>query len=202
MSSLKMNMGKIDINKPPPPMVSPRLRSAISTAISMDGEVEGENIYGGVKSLSSFKFNDSFSKDEVDKRESVWQLRRDKKVLEKQKRLQKRANTSSGVCIFKRGSKISGRRMILSVECLKEDINGTLRFTAYDPVSSEGFEHTEKHIDTTGLIPLKRNTYLSGEKDRRVMDLCKQLRLERSGKGVGPVVLIMFGIDEISGKMR
>ena len=135
-------------------LASPRLSSAIDDTRSV----------ANVRSLATFKFNDSFTTDEIDARESVWQLRRDHAVAQNQKRLQKRTNSNSsnsivkqfsskdGITIFKRGMKISNRRMILCVELITEGLNGCLRFTAYDPVSCEAFEHVENHIDTRGLL--------------------------------------------------
>lgn len=221
------------IDRPPPPIVSPRLKSAINTARAMDEEVnrdakdDGKGVsaeeyqgrYPGgdnIVSLREWRFagenergNPGLDRDEVDKRESVWQLRRDFKVQERQKVLQKRSGGGSknGVCILKRGMKVSGRRVILSVECLKESIDGHLRFTAYDPATSEGFDVTEKHIDTRGLIPDsspgdRKSGFLSGGSEFRVMEVCRSLRLVRGGKGRGPLELIVFGTDELLGRIR
>jgi hypothetical protein len=64
--------------------------------------------------------------------------------LQKRNFLQKRFGKNSAqakgdvsVVVFRRGMRISGRRVIASIECFAESLNGTLRFGVYDPATSE-----------------------------------------------------------------
>ncbi|GMH53000.1 hypothetical protein TL16_g01355 [Triparma laevis f. inornata] len=196
-SSLKKKFSNLSVNNESEPLSSPRLRNAFKDAKAMDGTLPLSSITSSSTAC--------FSKEDIDARESVWQLRRDHALLQKRERLQKRVggggrgkkrkNNAVSVIVFRKGIKVSKRRMIVSVECFNESVNGTLRITAYDPGSSEAFEAVVQHRDTRGMIPGVEGVYLKGDKDKEVCDMCKGLQLVKGN-------LILFEKDEWLTKLR
>ena len=184
---------------------SPRLDSALNDARSLGGA----DVYPleAVRSSATA----SFDVNEVNERETVWQLRRDHALIKKRQKLQKRVGggwkkkkgtRDLSVIVFRKGMKISGRRMIVSVEVFNETINGTLRITAYDPENSEAFELVLQHWDTRGLVGEKEGAVVKGIKEKALTKTCKNLRLVRTGGGVGPRALILWEADVWKGKLK
>ena len=112
-SSLKKKLGMPSSSDSAVPLASPRLRNAFKDAKSMDESLPLSSITSSSTAC--------FSKEDIDARESVWQLRRDHALLQKRERLQKRVagrgnkrkSELVSVIVFRKGIKVSGRRMIV-----------------------------------------------------------------------------------------
>ena len=99
----------------------------------------------------------------------------------------------------RRGRKIQGRRVIVSVECFSESVNGTLRFSVYDPSTSDAYECVVMHRDTRGMVPEKEGGRIDKSKEDEIISLCGMLRLIENNESLD---LILFEKSEWVQKLR
>jgi len=152
-------------------------------------------------------FNQSMAltPEETEARDKIWKMRRNQ-TLERRKvercRRQRAEDSNGGVFLLRRGQKINGINMIVSIEVLCDSINGKLKFSAYNPINGETYSTVLPNQDTRKYDTLRSGKMITGDAEKEIVEICSRLKLEDDEKNSGTFQLVLWESSVTKTKIR